>query len=49
MCGYGSATAMLVACKILGATKAELIKYSNSGDVSGDYDQVVGYAGIVVV
>jgi len=48
MCGYGPAVAMLVACKLLGATKAELIKYANSGDVSGDYEQVVGYAGIVV-
>ena len=48
MCGYGPAVAMLTACKILGATKAELVKYTNSGDVSGDYDQVVGYAGIIV-
>jgi AmmeMemoRadiSam system protein B len=48
MCGYGPAVAMLVACKILGATRAELIKYANSGDVSGDYEQVVGYAGLVV-
>ena len=48
MCGYGPAVAMLTACKALGATKAELIKYTNSGEVSGDYDQVVGYAGIVV-
>ena len=48
MCGYGPAVAMLTACKALGATRAELIKYANSGEVSGDYDQVVGYAGIVV-
>ncbi len=48
MCGYGPAVAMLFACKHLGATKAELIKYTNSGEVSGDYAQVVGYAGIVV-
>jgi AmmeMemoRadiSam system protein B len=48
MCGYGPAVAMLTACKALGAKKAELIKYANSGEVSGDYDQVVGYAGIVV-
>lgn len=49
MCGYGPAAAMLAACKALGAVKAELVRYANSGDVSGDYDQVVGYAGIVVV
>jgi predicted class III extradiol MEMO1 family dioxygenase len=48
MCGYGPAVSMLVACKHLGASKAELIKYTNSGDVSGDYEQVVGYAGVVV-
>ncbi len=48
MCGYGPAVVMLIAAKKLGATKAELIKYANSGDVSGDYDQVVGYAGIVI-
>jgi AmmeMemoRadiSam system protein B len=48
MCGYGPVVAMIAACKSLGATKAELVKYTNSGDVSGDYDQVVGYAGIVV-
>jgi hypothetical protein len=48
MCGYGPAVAMLSACKALGATRAELIKYTNSGEVSGDYDQVVGYAGVVV-
>ncbi|HSQ78475.1 MAG TPA: AmmeMemoRadiSam system protein B [Nitrospirota bacterium] len=49
MCGYGPAVAMLSACKILGASEAKLVKYANSGDVSGDYEQVVGYAGIIVV
>jgi len=48
MCGFGPAVAMLTACKALGATRAELVKYANSGDVSGDYDQVVGYAGVAV-
>ena len=48
MCGYGPTAAMLAACKLLGASKAELIKYTNSGEKSGDYEQVVGYAGIVV-
>lgn len=49
MCGYGPAVSMLAACNALGASQAELIKYGNSGDVSGDYDQVVGYAGIVIM
>ena len=48
MCGYGPAVAMLSACKALGASKAKLVKYAHSGEVSGDYAQVVGYAGVVV-
>jgi AmmeMemoRadiSam system protein B len=48
MCGYGPAVVMLAACNTLGASHAELVKYANSGDVSGDYEQVVGYAGIVI-
>jgi AmmeMemoRadiSam system protein B len=48
MCGFGPTTSMLVAAKQLGATKAELVKYATSGDVSGDFDRVVGYAGIAV-
>jgi AmmeMemoRadiSam system protein B len=39
---------MLIACKTLGAKKAELTKYSTSGDISGRYDQVVGYASIII-
>jgi AmmeMemoRadiSam system protein B len=48
MCGFGPAVTMLTASKRLGATSAELIKYATSGDVSGDREMVVGYAGIVV-
>ena len=48
MCGYGPTVAMLTAAKHLGATKAELVKYATSGDVSGDREMVVGYAGMVV-
>jgi AmmeMemoRadiSam system protein B len=48
MCGFGPAVAMLTAAKHLGATSAELIKYATSGDVSGDWQTVVGYAGITV-
>jgi MEMO1 family protein len=48
MCGFGPTVAMLTAAKRLGATAAELIKYSTSGDISGDREMVVGYAGIVV-
>jgi AmmeMemoRadiSam system protein B len=48
MCGFGPAVSMLTAAKKLGATHAELVKYATSGDVSGDRDMVVGYAGIIV-
>ncbi len=48
MCGFGPTVAMLTAAKILGATRATLVRYATSGDVSGDRDRVVGYAGIVV-
>ena len=48
MCGPGPITVMLIACKTLGAKKAELLKYATSGDVSGMYDQVVGYASIAI-
>jgi len=46
MCGFQPATAAIIAAKELGAGKAELVRYQTSGDVSGDYDQVVGYAGL---
>jgi MEMO1 family protein len=48
MCGFGPTVAMLTAAKRLGATRAELIKYATSGDISGDRNAVVGYAGIAV-
>jgi AmmeMemoRadiSam system protein B len=48
MCGYGPATAMLTAARELGASHAELVKYATSGEISGDRDWVVGYAGIIV-
>jgi len=48
MCGMGPAVAMLTAARKLGAKSAELVKYATSGDVSGDREMVVGYAGVVV-
>lgn len=48
MCGYGPAVAMLTAAKALGARSAQLIKYATSGDISGDRDMVVGYAGVAI-
>jgi hypothetical protein len=48
MCGYAATTAMLVAMREMGATETRLVRYATSGDVSGDREQVVGYAGIVI-
>ncbi len=48
MCGYLPVTAMLFAAKALGARYSRLVRYSTSAEVSGDYDHVVGYAGILV-
>jgi len=48
MCGVIPTTIVLEACKVLGAGKAELVRYATSGDVTGDYAQVVGYAGFIV-
>jgi AmmeMemoRadiSam system protein B len=48
MCGVGPATATLSALKALGSDGAELVRYETSGDVSGDLDRVVGYAGLIL-
>jgi MEMO1 family protein len=47
MCGFGPAVSMLTAVRELGATRAELLRYATSGDINGDRDEVVGYAGVV--
>ena len=48
MCGYIATTAALIACNHLNAKNAELVKYMTSGEVSGDFNQVVGYAGLII-
>lgn len=48
MCGYAPTCVMLAAAKELGATKAKMIKYSTSGETTGDHTAVVGYGGIAV-
>ena len=42
-CGGGPTVAVMRAAKILGAADASVLKYGDSGDVSGDKDAVVGY------
>ena len=48
MCGFGPTVTMLTAVKRLGTPSVELVSYATSGDVSGDREMVVGYAGLVV-
>ncbi|TYP00297.1 hypothetical protein EDC39_101461 [Geothermobacter ehrlichii] len=48
MCGVMPTVVLLAAAGELGATRAELVRYGNSGEVTGDQSEVVGYAGIVV-
>jgi hypothetical protein len=48
MCGYAAAVAVLIAARELGATQAELVRYATSGEVNGDMQEVVGYAGMVM-
>jgi AmmeMemoRadiSam system protein B len=48
MCGFIPATIMLYAANTLGALESKLVKYATSGEISGDYEHVVGYAGVVV-
>jgi hypothetical protein len=46
-CGYGPIAATITASKALGATSGKLLRYATSGDVAGDYSQVVGYGAII--
>ncbi len=48
MCGIMPTTIALIAAMELGAESAELVRYTDSGETSGDTAQVVGYAGFVI-
>ncbi|MCS7181301.1 MAG: MEMO1 family protein [bacterium] len=48
MCGYSGVIVSIVASKLLGAKKGQLIYYTTSAETSKDYSQVVGYAGIII-
>lgn len=48
MCGIEAAVVLLTAARALGVTRAEEVRYATSADVSGDYNRVVGYAGILL-
>jgi hypothetical protein len=48
MCGVLPMVLGLTIANLLGAKTAELAAYATSGEASGDYDRVVGYAGVLV-
>ncbi|MGB7294947.1 MAG: AmmeMemoRadiSam system protein B [Candidatus Aminicenantales bacterium] len=49
MCGFQPTAAAILAARELGASRADLVRYMTSGETSGDYAQVVGYAGLRIV
>jgi hypothetical protein len=49
MCGWAPAVAVMQACRKLGATRGQLVRYATSGDVTGDQSSVVGYAGVAFI
>jgi len=48
MCGFIPVTIAILAARQLGAKEAHVQTYTDSGAVSGDTDQVVGYAGVII-
>ncbi len=48
MCGYAPVVSLISASKELEANEAELVRYQTSGDATGDFSAVVGYAGIII-
>lgn len=48
-CGGGPTITVMIAAQELGASKALILKYANSGDVTGDKSGVVGYVAAALV
>jgi AmmeMemoRadiSam system protein B len=48
-CGLGALTAVLWAARGLGADQVKVLRHATSGDVTGDYSQVVGYGAAVIL
>lgn len=45
-CGYAPITALITYANGANAKQVELLNYHNSGDITGDYSSVVGYAAV---
>jgi AmmeMemoRadiSam system protein B/AmmeMemoRadiSam system protein A len=48
-CGGGPIVAAMIAVERVGANRAKVLKYANSGDVTGDKSRVVGYGAVALV
>ena len=48
-CGHAAVAAVLWAARELGADKVQVLRHATSGDVTGDFSQVVGYGAAVVL
>ena len=48
-CGAGPVITTLLTARKLGANQAVILKYANSGDVTGDHSRVVGYMSAALV
>lgn len=48
-CGHAALAAVLWAARALGADRAQVLHYATSGDVTGDFDRVVGYGAAAVI
>lgn len=48
LCGSAAALTVLEMAELMGNTKLEILKYANSGDVTGERDRVVGYGAAVL-
>jgi len=48
-CGGAPIVAAMIAAERLGATRAQVLKYANSGDVTGDRSRVVGYSAVALI
>ena len=47
-CGRGALAAVLWAARELGANHVRVLHHATSGDVTGDFDRVVGYGSAVI-
>jgi MEMO1 family protein len=48
-CGLGAMTAVMWAAIELGADSVKILKHATSGDVTGDYNEVVGYGAAAIL